>query len=67
MIVTGKQNISDEMLLNDWFLLTWSAKWLFKDEVLNAKLKPKEAKEQNDLRIIKSIWIVTGKQEPIIN
>ena len=61
-----KQNISDEMLINDWFLLTWSAKWLFKDEVLNAKLKPKEAKEQNDLRIIKSIWELLDKADILI-
>jgi hypothetical protein len=61
-----KQNIHDGQLINDWFMLTWSAKWLFKDEVLNAKLTTKEAIAQNDYRITKSIWELLDKADILI-
>ena len=36
------------MLESDWFTITWSAKWLFEEEVFTGKLTPEEAKEQDD-------------------
>jgi len=61
-----QQNINDCQLINEWFMLTWSAKWLFHDEVLNAKLTGKEALKQNDKRIAKSIWKLLDEADIII-
>jgi len=61
-----KQNINDCQLINDWFCLTWSAKWLFDDYVLNDRLTPKEAIEQNDRRIMLSIWSLLDEADIII-
>lgn len=51
-----KQNISQEAMLGRWFVLTWSAKWLFDDKVFADKLTPDEVAREDDSRIIKSIW-----------
>lgn len=48
--------IPDEMLVSDFYLLTWSAKWLHEDNVMSAKLKPQEAIDENDKRIVQSLW-----------
>lgn len=55
-----------DMLLDDWFMLTWSAKWLFEDKVLSAKLTSKEAKDQDDSRITKLIWELFNEADIVI-
>lgn len=61
-----KQNVNDCQLLDEWFMLTWSAKWLFKNEVLNAKLTPCEAINQDDKRISQSIWKLLDEADILI-
>jgi len=51
-----KQNVNKDQIINDWFILTWSAKWLYSPEIINAKLTPKEAKAQDDKRITIPLW-----------
>lgn len=51
-----EQNINQAQVIKDWYVLTWSAKWLFEKTVYEGKLTPKEAIEGNDKRIIKSVW-----------
>ncbi|KKK55411.1 hypothetical protein LCGC14_3074810, partial [marine sediment metagenome] len=38
-----KQNIQTSHIISDWFMLTWSAKWLFGEEVFSDRLTSKEA------------------------
>ena len=61
-----QQNIHDVMLTNEWFMLTWSAKWLFEDTVYNAKLTGKEAVAQDDKRITKAIWKMLDEADIVI-
>lgn len=49
-------NIPSSQLKNDWFMLTWSAKWLNSPETYSFKLTPKEAKEKDDNRIVRALW-----------
>lgn len=51
-----KQRISHENVISDWFILSWSAKWLFSKEVKADVLTPEEAVRGDDSRICKSIW-----------
>lgn len=51
-----KQNIQPVQIISDWYMISWSAKWLCEDAVFGEILKPKEAKNQDDKRIIKSLW-----------
>lgn len=61
-----KQNIQPIQIIQDWFMLTWSAKWLFENEVMSDKLTPKEATERNDKRISKSIWELINEADIVI-
>lgn len=51
-----KQNVNIEQIRSEWFMLTWSAKWLFDDEVFADKLTLQEVKDQDDGRISESMW-----------
>ncbi len=61
-----KQNINDDAYTSDWFILTWSAKWLFDDKVYSAKLTSKEAKNQDDYRICKSLFRMIDEADILI-
>lgn len=61
-----QQNVYPDQVDNDWFMLTWSAKWLFDDKVMSDKLTPKEAVDQDDKRITKSIWDLMNEADIVI-
>jgi DNA polymerase elongation subunit (family B) len=61
-----KQNINPQMLINDWWIITWSAKWLFEDEVYSGKVTPKEALECNDKRICESLWKMIDEADILV-
>ena len=48
--------ISPKQLKHDWFMLTWSAKWLNAPDVYSYKLTCKEAKAKDDRRIVETLW-----------
>lgn len=52
----NKQYLNKTQILNDWFILSWSAKWLYDDNVMSDVLTSKEALKKNDFRIVKSLW-----------
>lgn len=61
-----KQNIYNDQLISDFFMITWSAKWLFSDKVLSAKLTSEEAINEDDSRISKLIWNLLEEADIII-
>lgn len=61
-----KTSIFDDQVISEWFMLCWSAKWLFDDEVISDRLTGKEALEENDLRIVKSLWKLLDDAEIVI-
>lgn len=61
-----EQNINFQAIQSDWFILTWSAKWLFEDKIYSAKLTSKEAVKQDDKRIMRSIWMMLDKADIVI-
>lgn len=61
-----KQNIYLDQTLQEWFMLTWSAKWLFDDEVHSDKLEPKEVFQENDKRILESLSILLNRADMVI-
>ena len=61
-----KENIGDSQVISRWFILTWSAKWLFDNKVMSAKLTSKEAKSQDDERIVKEIWQLLDEADIVI-
>ena len=61
-----KQRIASTNIISDWFLLSWSAKWLFEPEMLSDVLTPKEAKKKDDKRIAKSIYTLVDQADIVI-
>lgn len=54
------------MLEHDWFMLTWSAKWLFDPQIFSDKLKPEEVFAEDDSRIVKSVWALLDEADVVI-
>jgi hemin uptake protein HemP len=50
----------------DWYILSWSAKWLYDDKVLSDVLTPKEAISRNDERVLQSVWKLLDEADIII-
>lgn len=51
-----KQVIPPGMVIEDWCVLSWSAKWLYDSEIYSDILTPREAVRRDDKRLIKGIW-----------
>ena len=61
-----KENISLEQTISESFMLCWSAKWLYDEKVLGDCLTPIEAREEKDLRIVKSLYDLINQADIIV-
>lgn len=61
-----KQNIGINQITNDWFILTWSAKWLFEETVYSNRLTSREAKKQTDKRIMQNLWKLLNDADIVV-
>lgn len=52
----GNDYISPTNIIKDWFVLSWSAKWLFSPNVTSLVVTPEEAVNRDDSRIIAVLW-----------
>lgn len=59
-------SISAGQLKNDWFMISWAAKWLNSSEILSDILTPTEARKRNDKRIVKSLWTLFDQADIIV-
>lgn len=60
------QNIAINQIKSDWFIFSWSAKWLFEKEIHHDRLTSKEAKKQDDKRVTNSLWKMIDEADIII-
>lgn len=63
----GKTHINKNQILQDWYLLSWSAKWLYDDEIFSDVVTSRESINQNDKRITKSLWDLLNKADIVIS
>lgn len=61
-----QQNIGAHLIIKDWCILSWSAKWLHDDKIMGDVLSPKEAVERNDKRILESFWSLLDSADVVI-
>lgn len=59
-------NISADKIISEWFMLTWSAKWLFSGDVMSARLTKKEVLTEDDSRITNKIWKLLNEADIVI-
>ena len=50
----------------DWYVLSWSAKWLYDNNVLSDVVTPEEARARDDKRIMMSIWKLLDQADIVI-
>ena len=63
---TGRQRITPDQIMDEWFLLSYSCKWLFDSKVYGEVLTPEEIKHKDDLRITKGLWHFIDKADIVI-
>ena len=61
-----QKGVNDDAIISDWFILTWSGKWLFEDKIISHRCTAEEAKEQNDKRIVQELWQAFDEADIII-
>ena len=61
-----KANVGDEQVISEWFMLAWSAKWLFDEEVISMTLTGKEARSEDDYRLVEGLWELFNQADIII-
>lgn len=63
---TFKQRISHEQVRQDWFLISYAAKWLFEPEVLSGVNTPKEMLDKDDKRITIELWHLLDQADVLV-
>lgn len=61
-----KENVSLEQTISESFMLCWSAKWLYEEEVLGDALTSMEATLEEDERIVRSLYDLICKADIIV-
>lgn len=53
---TPMKRLGLDNIYQEWFVLSWAAKWHGKKKIISRCVTPKEAKTQNDERIVRDLW-----------
>lgn len=61
-----KQNVALNQTISEWFIICWSAKWLYSNEILGEVLSPEEILKEDDSRIIKSLWNLINEADIVV-
>jgi transposase-like protein len=61
-----QQNIQPVQLLSDWYMLSWSAKWLNDSTIMGDVVTPKESVKEDDKRISHSLHKLINEADIII-
>ena len=63
---TGEQYVPATRITRDWFTLCWAAKWVCTTSMYSYVLRPKEAKEADDERIVRALWDMFNETDIVI-
>lgn len=61
-----KQNVGLSQTISEWFMISWSCKWLNDDYVYSDVLSPKEAIGEDDKRICNSLWYILNEADTVV-
>lgn len=61
-----QQFINPDNVINDWYVISWAAKWLNSNEIISNVLTAKEAQESDDRRIVSRLWELFDAADIII-
>lgn len=60
------QNISLDATISEWYMLCWSAKWLYSDSTIDFRLTSEEAVNEDDSRIVRELWNLINEADVVI-
>lgn len=63
---TGMQYLGDANILQDYYIISWAAKWMGENEVYSDVLTPREAKKANDKRVLKELWKLLDEADIVV-
>lgn len=58
--------VHQDNMIEDWFLLTTSSKWLFEEETFNFKLTEDELLRRNDRRLAEEMWKLLDEADIVV-
>ena len=58
--------IQPHRIVKDWFMLCWTAKWLYSNEIMGECVTPKEAKKRDDKRIVVPMWKLLEEADIVV-
>jgi len=61
-----KQFVRPDSVKRDWFVISWAGKWLHSNEVMSNVLTSKEAKNNDDKRIVSGLWKLFDEADIIV-
>jgi DNA-directed RNA polymerase subunit RPC12/RpoP len=61
-----KQNISLNQTISEWFMISWSAKFVNEEYVYSDVLTPKESICEDDRRICGSLWEILNEADTVV-
>ena len=61
-----KQDIYIDQIISEWFMISWSAKWLGANNTYSDVLTSEEIIKEDDSRIIKGLWNLLNDAEIVI-
>lgn len=61
-----ENNVSQDQLIHDWFIISWSAKWLMDGVIYSACVTPEEALAKDDHRIMLPLWQLMNEADYVI-
>ena len=62
-----KQDVHLDQIISDWFCIAWSAKWLYNDYTMGDVLTPEEIKNEDDKRIMTSLWKLIDEADIVVS
>lgn len=61
-----KTNVYIDQIINEWFCIAWSAKWLYSKNIMGEVLTPEEVLREDDKRIMISLWHLINEADVVI-
>jgi DNA polymerase elongation subunit (family B) len=61
-----KQNIYIDQIISNFFIISWSAKWLLEDAVFSQCISKEEILVEDDKRIVETLWLLLNQADVVI-
>lgn len=61
-----KQNVGHNQMISDWHMISWSAKWDGAEEVFGDVVSREEILEEDDSRIMNSLWYMLDAADVVV-